>query len=114
MVAGGGFAGLYAVRALERKLPPHSAKITVVSESNFLLYSPLLPAMAGGALNPRHVTVPIREEAETLDWTVELFFRRDSAEWIPPRLPRLSLAVVRDPEAVEVSMKAAADGDEQR
>jgi hypothetical protein len=45
---------------------------------------------------------------------VELFFRRDSAEWIPPRLPRLSLAVVRDPEAVEVSMTAAADGDEQR
>jgi NADH dehydrogenase len=62
VVAGGGFAGLYAVRALERKLPPHSAKITVVSESNFLLYSPLLPAVAGGALNPRHVTVPIREE----------------------------------------------------
>jgi NADH dehydrogenase len=62
VVAGGGFAGLYAVRALERKLPPHSAKITIVSESNFLLYSPLLPAVAGGALNPRHVTVPIREE----------------------------------------------------
>jgi NADH:ubiquinone reductase (H+-translocating) len=61
VVAGGGFAGLYAVRALERKLPRHSAKITIVSESNFLLYSPLLPAVAGGALNPRHVTLPIRE-----------------------------------------------------
>jgi NADH dehydrogenase len=61
VVAGGGFAGLYAVRALERKLPRHSARITIVSESNFLLYSPLLPAVAGGALNPRHVTLPIRE-----------------------------------------------------
>jgi NADH dehydrogenase len=42
-----------------------------------------------------------------IDWTVELFFHRDSAEWIPPRLPRLSLAVVRDPEAVEVSVNPA-------
>jgi NADH:ubiquinone reductase (H+-translocating) len=64
VVAGGGFAGLYTVRALERMLPPHSAKITIVSESNFLLYSPLLPAVAGGTLNPRHVTVPIREELD--------------------------------------------------
>jgi NADH:ubiquinone reductase (H+-translocating) len=64
VVAGGGFAGLYAVRALERRLPRHSAKISIVSESNFLLYSPLLPAVAGGALNPRHVTVPIREELQ--------------------------------------------------
>jgi NADH:ubiquinone reductase (H+-translocating) len=42
-----------------------------------------------------------------IDWTVELFFRRDSAEWIPPRLPRLSLAVIRDPDAVEFSVNAA-------
>jgi NADH dehydrogenase len=62
VVAGGGFGGLYAARALERKLPRHSAKITIVSESNFLLYSPLLPAVAGGAVNPRHVTVPLREQ----------------------------------------------------
>jgi NADH:ubiquinone reductase (H+-translocating) len=64
VVAGGGFAGLYTVRALERMLPPYSAKIKIVSESNFLLYSPLLPAVSGGTLNPRHVTVPIREELE--------------------------------------------------
>ena len=64
VVAGGGFAGLFAVRGLERKLPRHSAKITLVSESNFLLYSPLLPAVAGGALNPKNVTVPIREELD--------------------------------------------------
>ncbi len=62
VIAGGGFAGLYAARALERALPRHSAKVTIISESNFLLYSPLLPAVAGGALNPRHVTVPLREE----------------------------------------------------
>jgi NADH dehydrogenase len=60
VIAGGGFGGLYAVRALERKLPPGSAEITVVSESNYLLYAPLLPAVAGGGLSPRHVTIPLR------------------------------------------------------
>jgi NADH dehydrogenase len=60
VVAGGGFGGLYAVRALQRKLPPGAAEITVVSESNFLLYAPLLPAVAGGSLSPRHVTIPLR------------------------------------------------------
>jgi NADH:ubiquinone reductase (H+-translocating) len=62
VIAGGGFAGLYAARALEKALPRHSTNVTMISESNFLLYSPLLPAVAGGALNPRHVTVPLREE----------------------------------------------------
>jgi hypothetical protein len=40
---------------------------------------------------------------------VEAFFRRGSAEWIPPRLPRISLAVLRDPDAVEVSLKTRED-----
>jgi NADH:quinone reductase (non-electrogenic) len=61
VIAGGGFGALYAVRALQRKLPPGTAEITVVSESNFLLYAPLLPAVAAGALNPRHVTIPLRQ-----------------------------------------------------
>ena len=61
VIAGGGFGGLYAVQALQRKLPEGSAEITVVSESNFLLYAPLLPAVAGGALSPRHVTIPLRK-----------------------------------------------------
>jgi NADH dehydrogenase len=68
VVAGGGFGGLAAIRELERSLPRHSANITIVSESNFLLYSPLLPAVAGGALNPRHVTVPIRRSSVAPSW----------------------------------------------
>jgi NADH:ubiquinone reductase (H+-translocating) len=66
VIAGGGFAGLYAARRLERRLPRHSARIVLVSEVNFLLYTPLLPGAAAGSLEPRHVVVPLREE---LDWT---------------------------------------------
>jgi NADH dehydrogenase len=64
VIAGGGFGGLYAARRLERRLPRHSARITVVSDVNFLLYTPLLPGAAAGTLEPRHVVVPLREELE--------------------------------------------------
>ncbi len=62
VIAGGGFGGLYAARRLERKLPRESTRITLVSDENFLLYTPLLPGAAGGSLEPRHVVVPLREE----------------------------------------------------
>ncbi|MFN2615823.1 MAG: NAD(P)/FAD-dependent oxidoreductase [Thermoleophilaceae bacterium] len=66
VIAGGGFGGLYAARRLERRLPRHSARIRLVAELNFLLYTPLLPGAASGTLEPRHVVVPLREE---LEWT---------------------------------------------
>src|SRR3954449_7438684 len=61
VIAGGGYGGFYAARALERKLPRNSARITVVNDTNFFLYTPLLPAAAGGALDARHVVVPLRK-----------------------------------------------------
>jgi NADH:ubiquinone reductase (H+-translocating) len=67
VIAGGGFGGLYAARRLERRLPRHSARIRIVSDVNFLLYTPLLPGAAAGTLEPRHVVVPIREELEWAD-----------------------------------------------
>ena len=67
LILGGGFGGLYAARRLERILPPQSARITLVSDTNFMLYTPLLPGAAGGTLEPRHVVVPLREELERTD-----------------------------------------------
>jgi NADH dehydrogenase len=66
VIAGGGFGGLYAARRLERRLPRHSARILLVTDANYMLYTPLLPGAAAGSLEPRHVVVPLREE---LDWT---------------------------------------------
>jgi NADH dehydrogenase len=62
VIAGGGFGGFYAARALERRLEPQSARVTLVNESNFLLYTPLLPGAAGATLDPRHVVVPLRSQ----------------------------------------------------
>ena len=61
-IAGGGFGGFYAARRLERVMPPQSARITLVTDVNFLLYTPLLPGAAAGTLEPRHVVIPLREE----------------------------------------------------
>jgi NADH:ubiquinone reductase (H+-translocating) len=67
VIAGGGFGGFYAARRLERKLPAHSARVTLISDVNFLLFSPLLPGAAAGTLEPRHVVVPLREELKSTD-----------------------------------------------
>src|SRR5688572_24418301 len=67
VIAGGGFGGLYAARELERVLPAQSARITLVNDVNFMLYTPLLPGAAAGTLEPRHVVVPLREELDRTD-----------------------------------------------
>lgn len=67
VIAGGGFGGFYAARTLERRLPAQSARITLVNDVNFMLYTPLLPGAAAGTLEPRHVVVPLREELRRTD-----------------------------------------------
>lgn len=67
VIAGGGFGGFYAARTLERVLPAMSARVTLVSDDNFMLYTPLLPGAAAGTLEPRHVVVPLREELHRTD-----------------------------------------------
>src|SRR3954465_8350193 len=67
VILGGGYAGLPAARTLERLLPPQSARVTLVSDTNFMLYTPLLPGAAAGTLEPRHVVVPLREQLHRTD-----------------------------------------------
>src|SRR5918996_3599904 len=62
VILGGGFGGLYTARKLEKLLPHGSARVTLVNDVNFMLYTPLLPGAAAGTLEPRHVVVPLREQ----------------------------------------------------
>ena len=70
VIAGGGFGGFYAARALERLLPAQSAHVTLVNDANFLLYTPLLPGAAGATLDPRHVVVPLRSQLRRSDLVI--------------------------------------------
>src|SRR4051812_32237292 len=42
-------------------MPKQSARLALVNETNFMLYTPFLPEAAAGTLEPRHVVTPLRE-----------------------------------------------------
>jgi NADH dehydrogenase len=60
VIAGGGFGGFYAAGSTQWARLQPKAHVTLVNETNFMLYTPLLPGAAGGTLDPRHVVVPLR------------------------------------------------------
>ncbi|HSI72865.1 MAG TPA: FAD-dependent oxidoreductase [Fimbriimonas sp.] len=57
VVLGGGFGGAYAAQVLSGK---KQCELTVLDRNNFLLFYPLLVEAGVGALEPRHVVVPLR------------------------------------------------------
>jgi NADH:ubiquinone reductase (H+-translocating) len=59
VVVGGGFGGFFATRELCR-LKPGEAVVTLVSDTDAMLYQPLLPDVAVGALDPRRAAIPPR------------------------------------------------------
>ncbi|MFS8522955.1 MAG: NAD(P)/FAD-dependent oxidoreductase [Micromonosporaceae bacterium] len=57
VIVGGGFAGYHAARRLCRMRT--GAEIVLVNTTDYFLYLPLLPQVAGGVLDPRRVAVPL-------------------------------------------------------
>jgi NADH dehydrogenase len=66
VLLGGGFGGFYTAQGLERRLSRERHELILVSDENYLLYTPLLPEAAAGGLEPRHIVVPLRS---ALTWT---------------------------------------------
>jgi NADH dehydrogenase len=61
VVVGGGFAGVAVAQRLERLARRRRRwDVTLVSESNFLLFTPMLPEVAGGAVQAQHVGAALR------------------------------------------------------
>ena len=56
----GGFAGFFALRALQQRLPADAADLVLVNPTDYLLYSPLLPEVATGVVEARHIAVSLR------------------------------------------------------
>src|SRR5690606_36680204 len=56
VILGGGFGGLTAEAALGDR-----ARVTIVSDQNSLLFTPMLAEVAAGDLDPRHIITPIRQ-----------------------------------------------------
>lgn len=64
LIVGGGFAGFECARQLSKRLRRYrsNATVTLISPVDYLLYTPLLPEIAGGAIDPRFATVPLTDK----------------------------------------------------
>lgn len=60
LIVGGGFGGLFTALGLQKAAGPGEVEVTLVTDHNFMLYTPLLPEAAAGTIEPRHVVVPLR------------------------------------------------------
>src|SRR5690242_873772 len=61
LILGGGFAGVYTARHLERLFRGRpDVEVVLVSRDNFLLMTPLLFEVCSGTLDLRHCSFPIR------------------------------------------------------
>src|SRR5215469_14535527 len=61
LVLGGGFGGVAAAQHLDRRFRhDDSVEIVLVSNTNFLVYTPMLADVAGGTIEPRHAVPALR------------------------------------------------------
>src|ERR1700733_6498620 len=61
LIVGGGFAGMTAAENLEQVFGPDpTVSFTLVSEGNAMLFTPMLAEVAGGSLEPSHISAPLR------------------------------------------------------
>ncbi len=93
---GGGFAGLYAARNLQR-LMGKKAAIEVVNRENYFVFQPLLPEVAGGAISAVNAVSPLRF------LTREIFIRKAEVDSINPEAQTVTVfqGVQRRPTVLE-------------
>jgi NADH:ubiquinone reductase (H+-translocating) len=89
VVLGGGFGGIETMRRLEQRLGGRTdVELLLVSEQNYLLFTPLLPQVASSLVEPRHIIQPIRD----IRGSRRFRFRRDRVERIDLAGRRVHLA----------------------
>ena len=60
LILGGGFAGVYTARYLEKFLRADEASITLVNRENYWVYQPMLAEVISGSIGLTNVVSPIR------------------------------------------------------
>ncbi len=61
LILGGGFAGVTTATHLEKEFGPDpSVSFTLVSDTNALLFTPMLAEVAASSLEPTHISSPLR------------------------------------------------------
>jgi len=61
LILGGGFAGVATAESLEKLFAAERGiEITLISDNNALLFTPMLAEVAGSSLEPTHISSPLR------------------------------------------------------
>lgn len=68
LILGGGFAGSNVLRELQKLFKRNDVEITLVSQDNFFLFTPMLPEVSSGMLHPSDITTPIRSFCKTANF----------------------------------------------
>jgi NADH dehydrogenase len=96
VILGGGFAGMHTAECLERQFRTNpNVKLTLISDTNALLFTPMLAEVAGSSLEPTHISTPLRSSLHRTE------FIRGQVSGIDLESRRIFLA--SDPAAPEVS-----------
>jgi len=61
LILGAGFGGMYTARQLKHLVKKGEIDITIINETNYFLFTPLLHEVATGALGAQSVSEPLRE-----------------------------------------------------
>ena len=96
LILGGGFAGLYAARNIQ-KLMGRDVEIEVVNRDNYFVFQPLLPEIAGGAISAINAVSPLRF------LTKGISMRKAEIDSIDPKLQQVTVfqGVQRRPTILE-------------
>ena len=69
VILGGGFAGMRTAECLEERLrTDFSTSLTLINETNALLFTPMLAEVAGSSLEPSHISTPLRTALRRTDF----------------------------------------------
>jgi NADH dehydrogenase len=69
VILGGGFAGMRTAECLEEKLgTDFSVSVTLINQTNALLFTPMLAEVAGSSLEPSHISTPLRSTLHRTDF----------------------------------------------
>jgi NADH:ubiquinone reductase (H+-translocating) len=87
VIVGAGFAGFNAARELSRRVGA-TTDIMVINSTDYFLYLPLMPQVAGGVVEPRHVCVSLPRRLRRVQFVLGTVQRVDSAQkvvsWASP------------------------------
>jgi len=62
LILGGGFGGINVLKSIQNKFKNEpNVKISLISQDNYFLYTPMLPQVSSGLIHPSDITIPVRK-----------------------------------------------------